>query len=385
MGASDWRMLTPLVLATMASQAMIVVLSPTIVSTAADLGASVPTIGQARSVTAVVSVAASVVIGVWATRLSVRAGLVAGAGLALVAGAVVATARTVPVFLVSHVVVGIAQALLLSSAFAGVAVFTGTRRGWATGYVASAQALAWVVVNPGAAALAEEVSWRVAYLIPAAVALGALVTARLAQPLPPVQGADHWAPVRVRSARRWIGAEATGFAAWTALLTFSGAFFIQHTGAAVGVTGWILAAGAFAYFLAATQSGWLGTHVHVPRKTLVAGAAVLMAAFFPVMLTVGLPTAGAAAVFAVLGLLAGVRTPASAGLGLETLPGQPAAIMAARTAATQVGYLIGAILGGAVIAGWGYAPLGPVLALVMVISAVLILRIRTSAGSAHST
>jgi predicted MFS family arabinose efflux permease len=224
----------------------------------------------------------------------------------------------------------------------------------------------------------------VAYLIPAAVALGALVTARLAQPLPPAHGTDHWAPVRVRSARRWIMAEATGFAAWTALLTFSGAFFIEHTGAAVGVTGWILAAGAFAYFLAATQSGWLGSHVRVPRKSLIAGAAVLMAAFFPVMLSAGLPTAGAAAVFGVLGLLAGVRTPASAGLGLETLPGQPAAIMAARTAATQVGYLIGAVLGGTVIAGWGYAPLGPVLAGVMVLSAVLILRIGTRAGSAHS-
>jgi predicted MFS family arabinose efflux permease len=383
MGASEWRMLTPLVLATMASQAMIVVLSPTIVTTAADLGTSVPAIGQARSITATVSVVASVVVGVWATRLSIRRALAAGAGLAIVAGALVATAGTVPLFLASHVVVGVAQALLLSSAFAGVAAFGGRRRGWATGYVAGAQALAWVVVNPGAAALAEHVTWRVAYLIPASIALGALTTVHLAHPLPSSQSADHWAPVRVRPARRWIGAEATGFAAWTALLTFSGAFFIEHTGAQVGVTGWILAAGAFAYFLAATQSGRLGSLL--PRRVLVAGAALLMAAFFPVMLTAGLPTAGAAVVFAVLGLLAGVRTPASAGLGLETLPGQPAAIMAARTAATQVGYLIGAVVGGTVIASWGYAPLGPVLAGVMVLSAILVLRIGTKADSGHST
>lgn len=382
MGASGWRMLAPLVLATMASQAMIVVLSPTIVTTAADLGASVPAIGQARSITAIVSVVASVVISVWASRLSIRGGLATGAGLALVAGALVATATSVPVFLASHVVVGIAQALLISGGFAGVAAFTGSGRDRATGYVASAQALAWVVVNPGAAALAEHVTWRVAYFIPASVALAALVTARLAQPLPTTQGADHWAPVRVRPARRWIGAEAAGFAAWTAVLTFSGAFFVEHTGAAVGETGWLLAAGASAYFLAATQSGRL--RARLPRKALVAGAALLMAVVFPVMLTAGLSTAGAAAAFAVLGLLAGVRTPASAGLGLETLPGQPAAIMAARTAATQVGYLVGAVLGGTVIAGWGYAPLGPVLAVVMVLSAVLVLRIGEPPPSARS-
>jgi predicted MFS family arabinose efflux permease len=151
----------------------------------------------------------------------------------------------------------------------------------------------------------------------------------------------------------------------------------------VGLTGWLLAAGASAYFLAATQSGRLGARL--PRKSLVAGAALLMALFFPVMLTAGLSTAGAAAAFAVLGLLAGVRTPASAALGLETLPGQPAAIMAARTAATQVGYLVGAVLGGTVIAGWGYAPLGPVLAAVMLLSAALVLRIGERAVSAHPT
>ncbi len=380
-------MLAPLVLATMASQAMIVVLSPTIVATAAELGTSVPAIGQARSVTAVVSVLASVGIGVWASRVPLRRGLAAGAALALVASALVATATTVPVFLAAHVVVGLAQALLLSSGFAGVAAFPGSRRGWATGYVASAQALAWVVVNPGAAALTERLTWRLAHLIPASIALAALLTSRLAHALPATSVADPWAPLRVRGARRWIGAEATGFAAWTAILTFSGAFFIEHTGAGVAVTGWLLAAGAFAYVVAATQAGRIGTRL--PRRVLVTCAALVMAVVFPVMLSMGLGTAGAAVAFGVLGLLAGIRTPASAGLGLEQLPGQPTAMMAARTGATQVGYLVGAVVGGTVIAGWGYPALGVVLTFVMALSAALVLRVgdRTepeAAGSAHS-
>ena len=51
--------------------------------------------------------------------------------------------------------------------------------------------------------------------------------------------------------------------------------------------------------------------------------------------------------------------------------------MAARTAATQSGYLLGAVVGGAVIAGPGYAALGLVLAVVMAASAWLARRVDT--------
>jgi predicted MFS family arabinose efflux permease len=50
-------------------------------------------------------------------------------------------------------------------------------------------------------------------------------------------------------------------------------------------------------------------------------------------------------------------------------------MMAARTAATQLGYLLGAVVGGAVIAGSGYGVLGLVLAAFMVASAGLVLRV----------
>lgn len=90
------------------------------------------------------------------------------------------------------------------------------------------------------------------------------------------------------------------------------------------------------------------------------------------MMGVTRSAAAALGVFCMIGLLAGIRTPASAGLGLEQLPGHPAVMMAARTAATQFGYLLGALVGGAVIAGAGYGVLGLVLAAVMAISAWLV-------------
>ena len=50
-------------------------------------------------------------------------------------------------------------------------------------------------------------------------------------------------------------------------------------------------------------------------------------------------------------------------------------MMAARTASTQLGYLLGAVIGGAVIAGPGHGPLGIVWAVGMAVSALLILRV----------
>jgi len=76
-----------------------------------------------------------------------------------------------------------------------------------------------------------------------------------------------------------------------------------------------------------------------------------MAMLLPLMLGVTRSTATASPTFCLIGFTAGVRTPASSALGLAQLPGQPAAMSAARTATTQVGYLVGALRGGLVIAG----------------------------------
>ena len=79
--------------------------------------------------------------------------------------------------------------------------------------------------------------------------------------------------------------------------------------------------------------------------------------------------------FCLIGLAAGVRTPVSSALGLAQLPEHPGAMMAARTAATQLGYLLGAAAGGVVISVAGFGTLGLVLAASMAASALLMLRV----------
>jgi predicted MFS family arabinose efflux permease len=372
-------LLLPLVLATMASQALLVVLSPTILAIGDDLDASVSAIGQARSVTALVAIASSVFIAGRIARIGVPRLLAVGASLAVVACIAVASAQNLWTFLAAHVLVGVAFACLLSGGFAGVAAFAGEQRAWAIGYVAGANALAWIVVNPAVGALTQRVSWRVAEVVPAALALAALLTARNAAPVPEGAAAPRLRGVLAdESARRWIGSELIAYGAWTGLLTFAGAFFIHTFDVSAGAAGWLLAAGAAAYFAAAMRSARFVARF--PRRHLVALSALAMAALLPLLLGDTRSLAWAAILFCAVGVAAGVRTPASSGLGLAQLPEHPGTMMAARTGATQVGYLVGAAFGGVVIAGAGYAALSLVLAAGMALSALLVLRVRDDAS-----
>jgi predicted MFS family arabinose efflux permease len=71
----------------------------------------------------------------------------------------------------------------------------------------------------------------------------------------------------------------------------------------------------------------------------------------------------------------GVRSAVASTLGLSQLPSQPGSMMAARTAATQMGYLLGGLIGGATLALGGYAALGLVLAAGLIVSAALVSRV----------
>lgn len=370
--AAGPRALVPFVLATMASQALLVVLSPTLVAVATDLDASVGTVGQARSVTAAASVLTSLLLASRADARSVRAMVSLGAVLAVVACGSVAAAPSTAVFLAAHTLVGVALALLLSGGFAGMAAFE--HRSWAAGYLAAANSAAWVVVNPVVGFLTSTSSWRPAMAVPAVVALAALAASpAIRSPTRPGARASLGTALRDRSARRWAGAELAAYAGWTALLTFSGAYFVQRLGTSEAQVGWLLAGAAAAHLLASSRAGVLGRHV-APGRLAVLGALGIAAAT-PAMLATWDAVPWAFGWFCLAGLAAGVRTPASAALGIAQLPGHPSTMMAVRTAVTQGGYLVGAVGAGALVSGPGYAALGWALAGVLVLAAVLTARV----------
>ncbi|MGZ8695707.1 MAG: MFS transporter [Gaiellaceae bacterium] len=242
-------------LATMASQALLVVLSPTITAIGDDFHHSVAAVGQARSVTAAVAIPASLAITARIGVIGVRRLLVVGSLGALVACVAVALAPTCSSATCPH-------------------------------------------------------------------------------------GAGS-SPRRSRS-RRGQG-----------VLTFVGAFFIQELDVGEAAAGWLLAIGAAAYVVASSRAGALAARR--ARRRLAAGAALAKAVILPLLLTVGeTGVASGLALFCLAGAAAGIRTPASSGLALDQLPDHPGAMAGARTAVTQLGYLLGAVGGGALIAVWGW-------------------------------
>ena len=372
----DRRRLLPLVLATVATQSSIVVLAPLVVEIGRDLGASVSAVGLARSVMAGTAVAVSLAIGPVIDRVGVRPLILSGAGLAMAGAAAAASAPSLPLFYAAHLITGGGVACLLSAGFAGVAAyFPPDRAAWAMGYVVGAQSIAWIAGNPVIGALAES-SWRLAYAVPAviaALALAAGLAAPRMRPSAPDEGARAGlsAVFRDRSARRWTLAELVAYSAWTAELTYAGAFYIESYGTSEATVGVLLAAGSVVFLVGSLNTERLLDRL--PRRPTIAAAALAMGAMLVPVLNLTPSVGFTLGVFCVMALFASFRSTGASALGLDQMPSRAGSMMGARTASAQLGYMIGAALGAAVLAAADFGTLGFVLFAGMAFSALLIL------------
>lgn len=377
-----WGRLLPLLLATGSSQALLAVFAPAVVAIAGEFDASVGLIGQARTITALTAVVASVVIATRMDRIGLPWMLKAGAALAIVACLGIAVSPTLWLFLLSHVVMGLGFAFLVSAGFAGIATFDRETRSWAAGYVTASIAGSWIAVSPAAGFLTDSVSWRAAYLAPAVIALCGFLAIQKS----PLSTEDEVLSGQGRrtgslrevaalpSARRWIIAELIYYTAWATFLTFSGAFFIETLGTSESAVGWILALGPAAFVLSATQSPALARRF--PKPSVITLSVFSIGLLLVVLLVVTRSLVIAAGMQILIGGIAGLRTPLSSTLGLAQIPDLPGAMMSVRTAVNQLGYLFAGLIGGVVIATWGYSALGLVLAIILGISGILFLRVR---------
>lgn len=354
-------------------------MAPILAEVAREFGASVGTVGLARSVLALAAAATSLPVATVGGRLGPARLIAAGGACGLVACLLIASAQSLTAFLLAHVVAGVAVACLLSAGFAGAsAFFCGRDVAWALGLVVGAQSLAWILGNPIIGLLTEAISWRAAYAVPATAALVALVAGLLA-PKASQRGAGRsglgalaaiW---RNPGARRWTVAELTAFAAWTAELTYAGAFYVETYGIPAGQVGLLLACGSTVYLIVSAATG---RHLSNGRARRYAVAAALgMGVAFVPLLNLTPSVAFTLAAFCITALFAALRSTASSVLAIGQIPDGESTMMAARTAAAQLGYVVGAAFGGAVITARGFGALGFLLAAGMLLSAVLMRRV----------
>jgi predicted MFS family arabinose efflux permease len=389
--ASRARRLLPLVLATTATQASIVVLAPLIVEIGDSLGASVSAVGLARSILAGTAFVGSLAIGPLIDRVGVRPLIVRGALLALAGVAATAAAPTLAIFYAAHVVTGLGVACLLSAGFAGVATyFDGREMAWAMGYVVAAQSLSWIVGNPIVGALADAGSWRLAYVVPASICLAALVAGLTLRPTAAVSHGESEstrAGLRAvfgdRSARRWTISELVAYSAWSAELTYTAVYYIRNYDTSITTVGFLLAGGSAIFMLTSLNTARLTTRF--PRKPLLVASAFGMGLVFIPLLNWAPSAAGTFAMFSVGAVFAAIRLAGSSALALDQLPDRPGAMMGARTSAAQLGYVVGAGGGGLVLALAGFGALGFVLCAGMALSGALLAGVHDPWGEAGPT
>nr|MDQ3320255.1 MFS transporter [Actinomycetota bacterium] len=331
------------------------------------------------------AVAVSLAIGPLIDRIGVRPLIVRGAGIALAGAAATAAAPSLGFFYAAHAITGAGVACLLSAGFAGVASsFEPADAPWAMGYVVGAQSLAWIVGNPIVGLLAEAGSWRLSYLVPAVICLAALATGLLA----PRTDRPAYAPgnalsireglaavFRDPAARRWTIAELVAYSAWTAELTYAGAFYIESYGVGEATVGVLLALGSVVFLISSLSTSRLTGRL--PRRPLLVATALGMGLMLIPLLNVAPAVWVTLAFFCVLAVLAGVRSTGSSSLGLELLPANPGSMMSARTASAQLGYVVGAAGGSVVLAVADFGELGFVLFAGMAFSALLLARVRS--------
>jgi predicted MFS family arabinose efflux permease len=168
--------------------------------------------------------------------------------------------------------------------------------------------------------------------------------------------------------KRWAIGELLAFTAWSGVLVYSGAVFIEAYGLTVATTGLLLGIVA-AFYL---PGNFLGRRWLAKRSTwllfvfpLVCSAAALLF----VSARVNLVPAFIA--FAAAAFLNGGRTIAGAATGLQVGDGRRLAVMSLRTAAAQSGYLLGAAVGGALLSTWGFPGVGWAMAVLFALAGLV--------------
>jgi MFS transporter, DHA1 family, inner membrane transport protein len=352
-----------------ASQAALVVLNPLLPDVAQDLGVSVATAGQLRTVSGLAAGIAALTAGLWATRLGLRELLFVGVGTLAVGSLVSAISPDFPALIAAQVLAGFGIGISYSAAVAATAEWaTPVDRSRVLAIALLGPPLAWIVGMPLVGAVGE-VSWRLAWLvIPVCMALVAtiLLLRRPATPPAPAR-AGLRAVFTYPGVVRWSAGELLAFSGWAGALVYVGALLVDTYGLSIAATGLALGFGALVYVPGNLLfRRWVDAY---SRRLLVA-LAISAAAAVSVLYALRPSVWFTIAAFAALSFIAGGRTLAGSARGLGLAPEVRLGVTGVRTAALQSGYFVGAALGGIALASGGYTLVGAAFAVLFLGAAI---------------
>lgn len=353
-----------------AGQAAFLVLAPILPEMSREFGISTAAAGQLRLVSGIAGGLTALALAPLARRLDLRDLLASGLGLLAAGSLGSAVAPSFTMIAAAQLAIGSGLGIVVSAAIAAAAEWAPPeQRGRVLSWALVGQPAAWVVGMPVVGAVAG-IDWRLAWLsVPLVASVVGLAAVRRRPPEAPATGLDvSWRRVWGRPAvASWAVGELFAFAAWGGTLVFSGSLFLESYDTSAATVGLLLAAGALAYF----PGNFLARRwVERSARPLLVGLGLALAAGAAAFGAVRPGLAFSGVLFGGLVFLAGARTLAGSTIGLHVAPNDKMAVTSVRAAATQLGYLLGAAVGGTALAGGGYAALGAAQAALFVAAAV---------------
>jgi predicted MFS family arabinose efflux permease len=352
-----------------ASQAALVVLNPLLPSVARDLGISVATAGQLRTVSGLAAGIAALTAGLWASRLGLRELLFVGVGTLAVGSLVSALAPDFSVLIAAQALAGFGIGISYSAAVAATAEWsTPVDRSRVLAIALLGPPLAWIVGMP-LVGLVGEIDWRLAWVVvPVSMAIVAilLVLRRPASPPAPAR-AGLRAVLGYPGVVRWSTGELLAFSGWAGTLVYVGALFVDTYDLSIAGTGVALGFGALVYVPGNLLfRRWIDAYSRLLLVALAISAAATVVVLYALRPSVWFTIAA----FAALSFIAGGRTLAGSARGLGLAPELRLGVTGVRTAALQSGYFVGAAVGGIALASGGYSLVGIAFAALFVGAAI---------------
>jgi predicted MFS family arabinose efflux permease len=370
-------------LALFASQAGVLVMSPILSQVAADLDISIAAAGQLRILAAPLAAGVALATGRGLSRFSPRALIVAGSALLAVGSLASAVAPRFVFLVLAQVPMWSGIAMLLTAGVAAIASWSepGDRTKFVSRALAGAPA-AWILGMP-VIGLVASVDWRLAFLalpLPAAAIAGLAAASRPGDA--PVAGGNRSLSrlLQIGPARRWVLGELAANSAWAGTLVYSGALFTETYGTSSAATGVALAIVAAGYLVG---NQWAGHRKPVDAQQAMLRASIAAAVTVALTWSVTRSLPVTLVLFAVTAGITAVRMVSATVYGFDVAGDHGQAVGVARATTTQVGYLLGSLLGGLAIAMGGLTALSVLYAALFVAATLPYVCLRPSCRRAR--
>jgi DHA1 family inner membrane transport protein len=337
-----------------ASQAGVLVLSPVLGDVAAEFDVSIATAGQLRIVAVPLAVVAALLVARWLARVSSRSLLAAGAALLALGSVASAAAPSFAALALAQIPVWTGTAVLVGGGIAAAASWSAPeRRSRVVAHALAGPPAAWIIGMP-LIGLAAEVSWRLSFLVlplPAALLAGVALATRPADAPSTTTGASLASLLRRAGPRRWVVGELMANSAWAGTLVFSGALLTEVHGTSPTVAGLGLAAVAAAFLLG---NLWSGRRETDRTRGLMLEASLAAAVAVALTWAVTPDVVTTLVLFSAAAFMAAARTVFGTVYGFQVAGEADRAVGAVRAVTTQLGYLVGSLVGGVALAVGGF-------------------------------